>query len=275
MSSYQAYEVMEIIEAEDLSKKVRKIVLRGNLGSSPGQYVMLWVPGVGEIPISIARELEGEIWLLVARVGKVSSALHSLKVRDPLWVRGPYGRGFSLAEGKVSLIGGGYGISPLIFLAERLRSLGRVELRFYAGFRGSEDVLLEELLRSISDELIVTTEDGSRGLRGKVVEHIDFDWPDRVYAAGPEAMLVEVVSRCLGRGKSVEVSLERLVRCSLGVCGSCSLDPLGLLVCRDGPVFDGNTLTAVKDFGNYWRGFDGRKVSLMDEVMRWSVSAES
>ncbi|MEM1520800.1 MAG: dihydroorotate dehydrogenase electron transfer subunit [Candidatus Korarchaeum sp.] len=262
MSNYQAYEVMEVVETEELSKKVRKIVLNGNLNSSPGQYVMVWVPGVGEIPISVARELKSEIWLLVARVGKVSSALHSLRAGDLLWLRGPYGRGFSLAEGRISLVGGGYGISPLIFLSERLRSLGNVELRFYAGFRSKEEVLLEDLLRSISDELIVTTEDGSRGLRGKVVEHTDFEWPDRVYAAGPEGMLVEVVREAIGRGKYVEVSLERLIRCSLGVCGSCSLDPLGLLVCRDGPVFDGSTLIEVKDFGRYWRGFDGRKVYL-------------
>ncbi|MCS7103635.1 MAG: dihydroorotate dehydrogenase electron transfer subunit [Candidatus Korarchaeum sp.] len=262
MNSCQAYEVMEVIETERLSDRVKKIVLNGNLNSSPGQYVMIWVPGVGEIPISIARELRGEIWLLVARVGKVSSSLHSMRAGDLLWLRGPYGRGFSLAEGRASLVGGGYGISPLIFLAERLRALGNVELKFYAGFRSEEEVLLENLLRSISDELVITTEDGSKGLRGKVVEHVDFEWPDRVYAAGPEAMIVQVVREALRMGKYVEASLERLIRCSLGVCGSCSLDPLGLLVCSDGPVFDGSTLTVINDFGRYWRDFDGRRISL-------------
>lgn len=270
MNSSQAYRVMEVMEAEELSGKVKKIVLRGNLGSSPGQYVMVWVPGVGEIPISVARELEEEVWLLVAKVGRVSSALHSLREGDLLWLRGPYGRGFSSAEGRISLIGGGYGISPLIFLAERLRASGRVELRFYAGFRGRSDVILDDLLSSISDRLILATEDGSKGLRGRITEHVDFDWPDRIYAAGPEPMLVEVVRESLWRGKAVEVSLERLIRCSIGICGSCSLDPLGILVCRDGPVFDGRILAATRDFGNYWRVFDGRKISLRDlhEVIR-------
>lgn len=262
MNNYQAYEVMKIVETEMLSSRVKKIVLDGRINSSPGQYVMVWVPGIGEIPISIAREIGGRIWLLVAKVGRVSSSLHSMGVGDLLWLRGPYGRGFSLVGGRVSLVGGGYGISPLIFLAERLRSSGNVELRFYAGFRSGEEVILEDLLASISDELVVTTEDGSRGLKGKVVEHVDFEWPDRIYAAGPEAMLVEVVREALKMGKHVEVSLERLIRCSLGVCGSCSLDPLGLLVCRDGPVFDGSVLAATSDFGRYWRDFDGRKVGL-------------
>lgn len=277
MSSSQAYKVMRIADSESLSSRVRKIVLEGDLGSSPGQYVMVWVPRIGEIPISIARESEGEIWLLVASVGRVSSALHSLRTGDDIWVRGPYGRGFSVRGGKVALIGGGYGISPLIFLAEKLRASGNANVRFYAGFRSDSEVFLEDFLREVSDELIITTEDGSKGLRGKVIEHVDFNWPERIFSAGPEEMLVEVVRRALSRGKEVEVSLERLIRCSLGICGSCSLDPLGLLVCRDGPVFDGRTLAETRDFGSYWRGFDGRKVSLseLDEVMKWPASAEN
>lgn len=277
MSNSQVYRVMRISDSKNLSAKVRKIVLEGELGSSPGQYVMVWVPGIGEIPISIARELDGETWLLVAKVGRVSSALHSLEAGDKLWIRGPFGRGFSLGGGKVALVGGGYGISPLIFLAEKLMKSGKTEVRFYAGFRSSNDVILENLLREVSDELIITTEDGSKGVKGKVVEHVDFDWPERICSAGPEAMLREVVNEALRVGKDVEVSLERLIRCSLGICGSCSLDPHGLLVCRDGPVFDGRTLAETRDFGSYWRGFDGRKVKLerVSEVMKWSASAEN
>ncbi|MCC6029084.1 MAG: dihydroorotate dehydrogenase electron transfer subunit [Candidatus Korarchaeum sp.] len=265
MNSYQAYRVMKIIESERISEKVKKIVLEGNLGSSPGQYAMIWVPKVGEIPISIAREPKGETWILVAKVGKVSSAIHSLRIGEELWVRGPYGRGFSLRSGKCCLIGGGYGIAPLISLSERLRERGNAKVRFYAGFKRREEVILEDLLSSISDELIITTEDGSYGLKGRVVELVDFDWPEAIYSAGPEAMLVEVVREALKRSIYAEVSMERLIRCSIGICGSCSLDPLGLLVCRDGPVFDASTLSMTEDFGRYWRGFDGRKLQIGGE----------
>ncbi len=252
---------MEVLVSESLTPKVKKIVLEGGIGASPGQYVMAWVPRVGEIPLSVAMDGE-ETWLLVAKVGKVSSAIHSLARGDYLWIRGPYGKGFSIpSEGKVVLIGGGYGIAPLIYLAHSLRN-SSVRIRFYAGFRTREEVLLEDLLRDLSDEVIISTDDGSYGLKGLVTDHVDYEWADFIFTAGPELMMVKVVNEAVRRGKEVEASLERLIRCAVGVCGACSLDPLGLLVCRDGPVFDGHVLLKTEDFGKYWRGFDGRKVPL-------------
>jgi len=252
-----------IIESEPLTPRVRKIVLEGEVGARPGQYVMVWVPKVGEIPVSVAREGSGETWLLMARVGRVSSAIHSLEAGDRLWIRGPYGRGFTTeVEGKVALVGGGYGIAPLINLAGALRSREGVRIEFYAGFRNAEEVMLEDLMRELSNKLVVSTDDGSYGLSGFITEHIDYEGLDFVYTAGPEAMMVKMVSEAVKRGIGVEASLERLIRCAVGLCGACVLEPQGLLVCRDGPVFDGSILMASEDFGKYWRDFDGRRVPL-------------
>lgn len=259
MPSSQGHEARQVIESEPLTPRVRRIVLDGNLGAKPGQYVMVWVPKVGEIPLSVARELEGLAWFLVSRVGKVSSAIHSLRPGDSLWIRGPYGHGFTIPYGgKIALVGGGYGIAPLIHLADNLSE--RSTIRFYAGFRSREEVMLEDLLSELSDELVISTDDGSYGLKGYITEHVDYDWPDWIFAAGPEPMLARVVRDGLERGRRVEVSLERLIRCAVGVCGACVLDPLGLLVCRDGPVFKGELLLRIGDFGRYWRDFDGRKI---------------
>ncbi len=253
----------KIIESDSLTPRVRRIALEGELGARPGQYVMVWVPKVGEIPVSVAREVEGETWLLVAKVGRVSSAIHSLKAGDRLWIRGPYGRGFTTeVEGKVALVGGGYGIAPLIHLADALRSREDVSIEFYAGFRSAEEVMLEDLMRNLSDRLVVSTDDGSHGLSGFITEHIDYEGLNFVYTAGPEAMMVKVVSEAVRRGIGVEASLERLIRCAVGLCGACVLEPQGLLVCRDGPVFEGAVLISSEDFGRYWRDFDGRKIPL-------------
>ncbi len=263
MRSSLGHRPLTIIESEPLTPRVRRISLEGELGARPGQYVMAWVPKVGEIPISVAREVEGRTWFLVARVGRVSSAIHSLDVGDRLWIRGPYGRGFTVpSRGEVALVGGGYGIAPLTHLADtiRRRGGGDVVVHLYAGFRSADEVMLEDLLADLSDELVVSTDDGSRGLRGFITEHVRYDGLDRVYTAGPEAMMVRVVSEAVRRGIEVEASLERLIRCAVGLCGACVLGPQGLLVCRDGPVFDGPTLMASDDFGRYWRDFDGRRV---------------
>ncbi len=265
MPSSLGHRPLDIVDVEVLSPRVKKIVLEGNIGANPGQYVMIWVPKIGEIPVSVARELSNEIWFLIAKVGRVSSAIHSLRIGDRLWIRGPYGKGFSLpSSGRVAMVGGGYGIAPLLFLAERIREARDAEVRFYAGFRTREEVLLEDLLGEIADELVISTDDGSYGLKGFITEHVNFDWPHTIYTAGPEPMMVRVVGEALKRGIRVEASLERLIRCAVGVCGACSLDPTGLLVCRDGPVFDGDTLAKTRDFGRYWRDFSGRKVPLLE-----------
>ncbi len=262
MPSSPGHKPLTIVESEPLTPRVRRIALEGEVGARPGQYVMVWVPKVGEIPVSVAREGNGETWLLVAKVGRVSSAIHSLRSGDRLWVRGPYGRGFTTeVEGRVALVGGGYGIAPLIHLAEELRDRG-VRIDFYAGFRSAGEVMLEDLLRDLSDRLVVSTDDGSYGLSGFITEHVDYKGLSFVYTAGPEAMMVKVVSEAVRRGIMVEASLERLIRCAVGLCGACVLEPQGLLVCRDGPVFDGRILMSSEDFGRYWRDFDGRKVPL-------------
>ncbi len=252
---------MRVLISEPLTPRVRRIVLEGSVGAAPGQYIMAWVPKVGEIPLGVAMDGR-ETWLLVAKVGKVSSAIHSLTKGDYLWVRGPYGKGFTVpSEGKVALVGGGYGIAPLIHLAHSLRE-SDVKIRFYAGFRTREEVMLEGLLQDLSDKVIISTDDGSYGLKGLVTDYVNYEWPNFIFTAGPELMMVRVVNEAARRGKEVEASLERLIRCAVGICGACALDPLGLLVCRDGPVFNGRLLLRTKDFGKYWKDFYGRKVPL-------------
>lgn len=266
MPSSQGHEAMRVVESEQLTRRVKRVVIEGGVGARPGQYVMAWVPKVGEIPLSVAKEREGLIWFLVAKVGKVSSAIHSLGPGDLLWIRGPYGHGFTIPNrGRIALVGGGYGIAPLIHLADTIsrESAGAsIRIRFYAGFRSKEEVMLEDLLMELVDELVISTDDGSYGLKGYITEHVDYEWPDYIFTAGPEPMLVRIVREGLEKGKRVEASLERLIRCAVGVCGACVLDPLGLLVCRDGPVFEGELLLRSDDFGMYWRDFDGSKIPL-------------
>ncbi len=244
---------LEVKEVRGLSPRVKLFVLDGELRSRPGQYLMVWVPGVGEVPISVATEAEGETWLLIARVGEVTSAIHSLGQGDRLWVRGPYGRGFTVSPGRHELVAGGYGVAPLIYLGRELVNLG-AEVRFYAGFRTREEVLLEGVMRDLG-ETVITTDDGSYGLKGYVIEHLDLEWPDYAHLSGPEPMIEGALNLFPSRVR-VEASMERLIRCSVGLCGSCVLEPLGLRVCVDGPVFPREVLRKVKL--GLWLGFDGR-----------------
>ncbi len=240
----------EVREVEKLTARVKLYVLelKERLGSWPGQFVMVWLPGSGEIPISVARERGREIWLVIARVGRVTGAIHEeVGEGARLWIRGPYGRGFSTSPGRHLLVGGGFGVAPLLRLADELRALdGPVEVWAALGFKSADDALLLEEFKEVVDRVTVSTDDGTLGEKGLVTDVVELDWPNVVHASGPEPMLRALAFSCLQRGVRLEISLERRMRCGLGLCGSCEVESTGMRVCRDGPVFDARLLASAE-----------------------------
>ncbi len=109
----QAFTIRQaVVEREG----VKTFILDGDLMARPGQFVMVWLPGVGEKPFSLMDDRP--LSLTVAKVGHFSGALHGLGVGDRVWIRGPLGQGFTLRGERILLIGGGYGVAPLFFLAK-------------------------------------------------------------------------------------------------------------------------------------------------------------
>ena len=227
--------------------RTRSLVLEGTLdGAQPGQFVMVWLPGVGEKPFSLSGN--APLRLSVAAVGPFSAALAGLQAGDRIWLRGPLGVGFALKGRHALLVGGGYGAAPLAFLArEALKAGGTV--RVLLGARTAAELMLEEALRGLGCYVEVATEDGSRGSMGLVTalaeQAIEQARPDGVYACGPSGMLMTLWQLCQRAGLPAQLSFEGLVRCGVGLCGSCELPEelclrLGLapgwLVCHDGPV---------------------------------------
>jgi dihydroorotate dehydrogenase electron transfer subunit len=223
------------------------LVLEARMEASPGQFAMLWLPGLDEKPYSIAEC--DPLSFAVANVGPFSAALHSLSPGDRLWYRGPFGRGFRPSAGRALLVGGGYGAAPLYFLARRLIDAGgggaaasRPEsLPVIAlGARTSGDLLFVRRFEELGLRTHVVTEDGSAGTRGLVtgvVERLAREGGfERLYACGPEAMLEALCSLCASAGLPAELSHEGYMRCGVGLCGACERS--GRLVCMDGPVFD-------------------------------------
>ncbi|MCD6358105.1 MAG: dihydroorotate dehydrogenase electron transfer subunit [Thermoproteales archaeon] len=255
-------------EVRQLCEGVREYVLElpSELRSSPGQYVMVWVPRVGEIPISVAGEEGRELRLVIARKGRVTSYIHEhVTEGSQLFIRGPLGKGFTLRRGAALLVAGGYGAAPLLHLASALAKVG-AHVVVALGFRDKERSMLVREFEEVADEVVVATEDGSLGYRGLVTD-LAFrimaeSRYDVIYTCGKEQMMAKVVRRALEAGVEVQASLERLIKCGIGVCGSCALEPLGLRVCVDGPVFDGRVLVQLEDFGRWWRDAAGRRVPI-------------
>jgi dihydroorotate dehydrogenase electron transfer subunit len=205
--------------------------------AAPGQFAMLWLPGLDEKPFAL---LSGApLAFTVAAVGPFSRAVHALAPGDRIWWRGPFGHGFSTPSrpGPTILVGGGYGVAPLVFAARRLGA-GAGTLTAVVGARTATEVLLVADLRAAGAEVVITTEDGSAGERGLAtgaLRRLLAATPGaRVMACGPHGMLAAVESVAAEAGAPAELSWEAYMRCALGICGSCEHG--GLLLCADGPV---------------------------------------
>jgi dihydroorotate dehydrogenase electron transfer subunit len=229
----RATKIAKVIEE---NAQVKTFVLEAAVEADPGQFIMVWLPRVDEKPFSLVNA--DPVTITVARVGPFTEKLHQLRIDDKIWFRGPLGQGFELTGERILLIGGGYGVAPLAFLAQRAAGAGR-QVTAVIGARSRADLIFPQRFAKLGCSVVLATEDGSAGVRGLATDMaeslLETNEIDAVYACGPEAMLDKVLELCRGHGLPCQLSLEKYMRCGLGVCGSCQRG--GMLVCRDGPVF--------------------------------------
>ncbi len=235
---------MVIKKIDKEGNRVKTFYLDSGIEAEPGQFVMVWIPELDEKPFCISGD--NPLKISVANVGIFSNKMHELNEGDPVWIRGPFGKGFKLHGKKAVIVGGGYGVAPLKYLAEKALKKG-IKVKFVMGAK-----TCNELMNKPSVDAITTcTDDGSEGKKGLVTKHLvellEKNKPDCVYACGPERMLVEIMKICSKHKVECQLSLERYMKCGFGICGQCSLG--GFMVCRDGPVFTGKELEKIDDFG--------------------------
>jgi dihydroorotate dehydrogenase electron transfer subunit len=244
-----------ILQVKQETPSVRTFFLDTSFPFSPGQFVMVWVPGTDEIPMALSSENS----ITVQKVGDATTALFGLGEGGKLGIRGPFGNGFSKAE-KFLAIAGGVGAAPLLPLA-RADSV----MTLLLGARTESELLFIDQLDECTD-VIIATDDGSLGQKGFVTQLMDdlnLGAYDRIAVCGPEVMMRAVLAKVDEKGiaHKTEFSLHRYMKCGIGVCGSCCIDPSGLRVCRDGPVFPGDKLLK-SEFGYYMRDASGRKKNI-------------
>jgi len=225
------------------------------MAAQPGQFVHVRVAGTNDPllrrPISIMScdPKREEIQLLVHAVGRGTDIIGNLAVGSTLDLLGPLGNGFTLPEAgqRPLLIAGGVGVAPMIFLAEVMQFSSAI-----AYVRGMLGAATEDLLicwnefSARCEEFIVTTDDGSAGIKGFVTaplpEQLARGDVDCVYTCGPRPMMAAVAKICADASIPCQASLEQFMGCGIGACLGCVIPTYGTpkqqRVCKEGPVFD-------------------------------------
>lgn len=269
---------VKIAEVKNETDNVKSFIFCDEAAShaQPGQFVMIWIPGVDEIPMSLSviNPRRNLVTLSVEKVGEATRKLHKMKIGDFLGVRGPFGKGYRVTEelkmGKVMIAAGGTGVISLAPLCEELVKNKKCSVTFLLGAKTLSELLFVERIRSIladsKHRFMVATDDGSyseRGLVTTVAESIlAKERFDAVFACGPEVMMHKMFMLCERSKTPFQASLERFMRCAIGICGTCVIGKYR--VCKDGPVFSEKELREVKDeFNVVKRGFDGRKIKIV------------
>lgn len=257
-----ALEIRDIVVENEYTKTY---VFKYPLGSRPGQFVMLWVPGLDEKPFSIAYDDGQEFWLTICEVGPTSEAIGKMKVGDRVGIRGPMGTAYEFDEGQtIATVAGGYGAAPMYFVArEALKKNCKVE--FFVGAREEKLLLYREKVMSLGSDvtLHLSTDDGSQGFKGFVTQLLDQELEknkaDWVFACGPEVMMKAAGEVAAKHDVPAQLSMEKYMKCGIGVCGQCAIDDSGDLACVKGPVMRYDYVKDLPEFGKYHRDAQGVK----------------
>lgn len=232
-----------IVEIRQENYRTKTFTLDTCLDALPGQFAMLWQPRFDEKPFSLVNA--DPVTVMITDVGPFSHLMHEKQVGDRIWLRGPLGRGFHVlpAQRRIVLVGGGYGVAPLHWLARTAE--GNTEtVTTIIGARCASDILYADAFASLPQgahphhQLIVTTEDGSLGIHGRVTDALmpllERGAVDGIYACGPHGMLAALAGLASRHSIPHQLSWEAYMRCGIGICGACEHD--GKVLCMDGPV---------------------------------------
>lgn len=244
-------EKAKLINKEQIKEDLFKYTLQTEniaKNAKPGNFIEMKVADTSTVflrrPISIFNIDGNNIEVIFQVKGKGTKCLSEKQVGDEIDILGPLGLGTFEVDNfdKVAIIGGGIGVFPLYELAKQLK--GKTKINTYLGFRNKDFVVVEDEFKAVSDNLIITTDDGSYGEKGFAIDSLKRDEkPDMIYACGPLPMLKAVKAYADENNIKCQISLEERMGCGIGACLGCAVKVIKNgeerygHVCKDGPVF--------------------------------------
>ncbi len=265
-----------------------------NPGAAAGQFVMLTDFNGGEKPFSISACDDSGLSVTIKKVGNFTARLFSLHEGDIISIRGPYGSSFfipgedrseagSAAAGdnadlsrqsaaragiepknfRPVLAGGGFGLPPLYLLAVKLIESGAApsNIRVISAGRTAADILFRERFEALGVIFTGVAEDACgasdvfEGTAAAALESMKGEY-NFVYSSGPDLMMKSLI-QVFGPETDYDFLFERYMKCAIGICGSCVMDPSGIRVCKEGPALSRALVEQLEDFGVYKRTASG------------------
>ncbi|MBW2975326.1 dihydroorotate dehydrogenase electron transfer subunit [Candidatus Woesearchaeota archaeon] len=259
---HQVYTVKKVIRE---TPKAVSILLDGKISYSPGQFIMIWLPGLDEKPFAVSYQEKSSFGITIEEKGRFTKAISKIEEGTKVGIRGPYGNGFKVKDNSI-IVAGGLGMAPALPLIKEIKDSVIIQ-----GARSKEFLLYlnnKALMKTIeknNNRIIRCTDDGSFGIHGFTTEILKDEISKKagtVYTCGPEMMIKKVFGICEESKAECQASLERFIKCGIGLCGSCCIN--SRLVCRDGPVFSSSQLRELEELGKFARLKSGRKVSVKE-----------
>ena len=245
----------KVLEHTDIGAGYRYLALEAPqivAAAVPGQFVHVKVPALEmsalRRPFSIFNAEGMILELLYKAVGRGTAALNAAQVGDTLEVMGPLGHGFpTTCLGTPLLVGGGFGVAPLYFLARMLLKNGAATPKLFVGGRTKADLLALDRFEKLGVEVYPATNDGSAGVQGLVTDPLDDEMialkeagrPFELFACGPDPMLRAVALRATGAKVPGWISMDRHMICGVGACYACIQKTVrgNSRCCIEGPIF--------------------------------------
>ena len=231
--------LFEIVSNRQIAKNTYEMVISGDISdiTAPGQFVNLKLDGFYlRRPISVCDAVGSRLTLIYKVVGAGTEKMAEMKRGESILTLTGLGNGYdtSVSGDRPLLIGGGAGVPPMYMLCKKLIAEGK-KPTVILGFGSSDEVFYEEEFRVLGAEVLVTTVDGSYGVKGFVTDAfagVDYSY---FYTCGPEPMLKAVYDRSATSG---QFSFEERMGCGFGACMGCSCKTKygNKRICRDGPV---------------------------------------
>jgi len=252
-------DIVKIELITEHSPEIKSFLIRNSRiagAYKPGMFVILWLPDVDFLPMSISSIKEDLIEITVKKIGEGTSKLFDLTEGDSIGIKGPFGNSFNYEDSKsILVVGGGMGIAALTTLIETLKQ-NKADVKVTIGAKDEDSLIFAERLLELLPNTMCTTEDGSIGKKCVVTDPVEAlinkENFDLIVTCGPEIMMKKVLELAESKNIEIQASLERKMKCGLGLCGSCCIGvENNITICKDGPVFNSDQLKKFPKFGTY------------------------